>query len=399
MMTSTKLYLSALSSFLIGTTSYASMVSAGEFTGYVALEHRQFFQEDSYAGQKFGSTPSVIVEPEYYHVSDDEKNTYTARVFIHLDPSDDERTHYDIRQLDWIRADDDWEIRAGISKVYWGVTESRHLVDIINQVDGVEDIDDEDRLGQPMVQLATFQDWGTLRFFYLPYFRERTFPGRAGRLRGPLVVDTDQARYANGAKEWHPDMALRYQHTIDAWDVGLAHFHGTSREPVLRIENGVLVPFYEIIDQSSLDVQYTTGSWLWKLEAIGRAGQGDYFGAATGGFEYTFYGVNDAHDLGILLEYHRDGRDHRAPGTNLDNDIFAGFRYTFNDVSDTELLAGITADTNHASQFVVLEASHRINTNWKAEIDARFFVNQDAESPAKPLDQDDFAQFRLSRYF
>ena len=303
MTTSARLHLSALSSVCIPLFGFSSASVAGELTGYVALEHRQFLNNDSYAGQKLGSTPSFIAEPEYYHVSDDEQDTYTARVFVHLDPSDDERTHYDIRQLDWVHAQDDWEVRAGISKVYWGVTESRHLVDIINQVDGVEDIDEEDRLGQPMIQLGTFQDWGTLRFFYLPYFRERTFPGRAGRLRGPLVVDTDQARYANGAKEWHPDVALRYQHTVGAWDVGLAQFHGTSREPVLRIENGVLVPFYEIIDQTSLDAQYTTGAWLWKLETIGRGGQGDYFGAATGGFEYTFYGVNGDHDLGVLLEW------------------------------------------------------------------------------------------------
>jgi len=38
-------------------------------------------------------------------------------------------------------------------------------------------------------------------------------------------------------------------------------------------------PRYDIIDQTSLDFQWTHNAWLWKLEAIGRNGQGDYFGA------------------------------------------------------------------------------------------------------------------------
>ena len=73
--------------------------------------------------------------------------------------------------------------------------ESRHRVDYINQTDGVEDVDGEDKLGQPMLNLGLQRDWGDLNFFYLPYFRERTFPGTKGRLRAPLVVDTDRARY------------------------------------------------------------------------------------------------------------------------------------------------------------------------------------------------------------
>ena len=42
---------------------------------------------------------------------------------------------------------------VGAAKVFWGTAESRHLVDIINQTDAVEDIDEEDKLGQPMVKV------------------------------------------------------------------------------------------------------------------------------------------------------------------------------------------------------------------------------------------------------
>ena len=67
--------------------------------------------------------------------------------------------------------------------MFWGVTELRHLVDIINQTDLVENLDGEQKLGQPMVQLTLLKDWGTLDFFAMPYFRERTFTGPDGRPR------------------------------------------------------------------------------------------------------------------------------------------------------------------------------------------------------------------------
>ena len=371
-----------------------------EVTGFAGFEYRQFLQSAKLPRQHSGTAaPSMVLEPEIYKQTD--TDTFTARFFLRADAHDDERTHGDIRQLDWVRAVNDWEIRAGISKVFWGVTESQHLVDIINQTDFVENVDGEDKLGQPLIQFATFQNWGDLRFYYLPYFRERTFTGRKGRLRGPLIVDTNRAEYTNDAEELHPDVALRYSHYIGAWDIGLAHFHGTSREPILRDDgNGRLIPVYEVIDQSSLDLQYTTGSWLWKLEAIGRAGHGDYFGAAVGGFEYTFYTVTDSGmDVGILAEYHRDGRKHTAPGTSFDNDIFLGTRLTLNDAEDTQFLAGGVADTNDGSQSFFVEASTRLNDHVTVEIEGRFQANVDRSQAAFFSRDDDYLQLQLNYYF
>jgi hypothetical protein len=83
--------------------------------------------------------------------------------------------------------------------VFWGVTESSHLVDIINQSDFVENIDTEDKLGQPMVSLRWLPEWGTLDLFLMPLHRERTFQGLAGRPRLPLPIDQDNPVYESSA--------------------------------------------------------------------------------------------------------------------------------------------------------------------------------------------------------
>ncbi len=393
-------YTIALISCFMSAISPPALANEWEMTGYAAFEHRQFLSDSQFTGQHQGKiNPSLIIEPELYTQTGD--NIFTLRLFGHFDSQDSERTHMDIRQLDWVHMQDDWEFQMGFSKVYWGVIESNHLVDIINQTDAVEDTDGEDKLGQPLLQYAMFNEWGNLRFFYLPYFRERTFVGDEGRLRGRLEVDESLARYTHAAKEWHPDLAVRYTHTWDEWDIGLAHFHGTSREPTIRMSNnGSLYPLYELIDQTSLDLQYTKESWLWKLEVIGRGGQGEYFGAMSGGFEYSFYDISSTGaDIGILMEYHRDGRRFDAPQTLFDNDLFIGSRIALNDISDSDLLGGMVVDLNDGSQFFTLEASRRISDNLKIEIDARFFGNIDSAQSVYDLKRDDFIQARLSYYF
>ena len=81
----------------------------------------------------------------------------TFTPFFRLDSSDGERTHLDIRELLWQSYGDTWEVRAGLGKVFWGVTESQYLVDVINQTDLVESPDGEDRLRKLPRQVDTLQ--------------------------------------------------------------------------------------------------------------------------------------------------------------------------------------------------------------------------------------------------
>lgn len=376
-----------------------------EWSGYLAVESRLFPHDALLAEQFDGTQTSLAVEPEYYRRWDDGHQSLTFKPFARLDQRDPERTHADIRELSWIIARQDWELRAGIRKVFWGVTETEHLVDIINQTDLVENIDGEDKLGQPMLDLALIRDWGNLDIFVLPGFRERTFPGRHGRLRSEPVVDSDLTRYESGAEDKHVDFAVRWFQTLGDWDIGLAHFHGTSREPMLNpaldtAGEPVLAPYYPLIDQTSLDLQATLESWLWKLEWITRAGMGDRYSAVTGGFEYTFVGVLDTPaDIGLIGEYLFDDRN-AASTTLFQDDVTVGLRLAMNDSQSTELLLGITIDRNDSRQrFYNLEASRRLGDRWKLGLEARLNSGLDTNSVFHSLHDDDYIQAELTCYF
>ena len=380
-------------------------VQADEWSGYFAGEMRYFPESPLSPDQYQDVNLSLSAQPEYHHKWDDGYQTFTFVPFVRVDQHDQERTHFDIRELTWLKARQDWELRLGIRKLFWGVTESQHLVDIINQTDLIEHPDTEDKLGQQMINLALIQNWGTVNFFILPGFRERTFPGRKGRLlSGGIPIETDQTRYESGAKQKHVDWAVRWSHTLGDWDIGLSHFSGTGREPSLvpgldAAGRFVLIPYYEQINQTGLDLQFTQEDILWKLEMISRQEQAGRFTAFTGGLEYTFVGVFDTNaDVGLVTEYLFDDRKENAP-TPFENDMMLGLRLTLNDVQSTELLAGSLFDLDSQARFFLVEASRRLGDNWKLSLDAYIYSNMPVEDPAYGFRNEDFVQLELAWYF
>lgn len=387
----------------------ANGAAAGEFelSGFVAFETRYFPNRALFPEQGNAEiSPSVVAEPEVVYEWNRRKDRLTFVPFARFDADDDRRTHVDIREANWLHVGKGWDLVIGFDRVFWGVTESRHLVDIINQFDGVEDVDNEDKLGQPMVNVQLQEDWGTISAFVLPGFRERTFPDDDARLRGPLPIDDDDATYDSAAKEAHVDFAFRWSHTIEDWDLGISHFHGTSREPRLILTprtSGqiVFVPHYDQIDQTGLDVQLTMEAWLWKLEAMTRSGHGKRFFATVAGFEYTLYQIFETvYDLGLLAEYQYDGRDKAgAPFTAVDGDLFLGTRLALNDVQSTEVLAGATIDRSSEAVFLFVEAERRIGDRYKIVLEGRFSFNEKDDVLFSGISEDDFLTLRLSRFF
>jgi hypothetical protein len=389
---------------LLAAAFAASTSSADEWdiTGFVGLDAQAFWLDSQYQGQENGINPSFLFQPEFYWRRDDSDQRISVVGFARIDSVDDERTHADLREAYWGVDGDAWDLTAGISKSFWGVTESRHLVDVINQTDLVESIDEESKLGQPMVNLNLQRDYGRFGLFVMPYFRERTFPGVNGRFRGPLVVDTDNPIYESSDEEHHVDLALRYSHYIGDVDLGAHVFEGTSREArfVVAPEGDRLLPVYDQMTQFGVDVQYTNEAWLWKLETIARDTRVDSFMAAVGGFEYTFYGIKDSSaDLGLLVEYLYDGRNDLSPPTASDNDLFVGARLALNDTEDTSVLAGVAVDLDTQELFLNIEAERRFGDNLSAELQLRMFMNAEPGDALSVIERDDYLQLRLTWYY
>ena len=356
---------------------------------------------------------SASIESEYYRSWDNDNKIITVTPFIRIDQHDKERTHSDIRELSYLQVNDDWEWLIGVSKVYWGVTESQHLVDVINQTDNIESTDGEDKLGQPMIKASAEKDWGTVDLFILPYFRERTFQGVNGRPRTSPYVYTNTATYESADEEQHLDYALRLFNYLDDLELGLSYFNGTSREPLLLpgIKNNtdVLTAYYPLMQQFGIDAQLTTEEWLWKLEIISRNWQAidrvnsqlvnQKFIALTGGFEYTVVGIAETDaDLGLVTEYLYDDRNENASSL-FQNDILLALRLAMNDAQSSEALLGIIYDLDYKEYLISLEANRRFSDSWTASLEIRSFNKIDSNSLLNSIAKDDFIQLDIVYYF
>lgn len=450
--------------YCAGSARAQSGIAVTDFTGRLSAQSRWFPQSALFSGQSTHAS-GIVAEPNLY-VEDEAGRILNVTPFFRYDSADGRRTHFDLREayilLSGALGNGEWELRLGVDRVFWGVVESRHLVDIVNQIDLVEHPDEKTRMGQPMAYVTWSSDWGVVELLGMSWHRKRTFPGSKGRLRASLVVDDERVEYESSSGKWHPDFAARYSHTLGLMDFGVSVFDGTAREPALGVDLPVVsvppvlpgqgdpsgspgqpgqpglpgpgdpsgspgqpgqpglpglpappgltglptpYPIYNQIRQFGLDAQWTTGSLLLKLEAIRRSGAPDLAGevetynAFVLGGEYTFFSLwNTDADLTLFAEWDRDGRGRRA--TNFyENDLFAALRLMLNDVQGTEATLSVLHDLDKNQRIYGFELARRLTDTFSLDLGAVAITNIDRDDLYYDLRQDGFVQLGIDYHF
>ena len=377
-----------------------------EFKAELSLSSWIFPESPLYSGQKHNNY-SLSIEPEVYAEWANNSN-FVFTPFYRLDSEDSHRTHFDIREMQYSFYEDDWEANAGISQVFWGVTESKNLVDIINQFDVVDDPLLKTKLGQPLFNVTLIRESGYFDFFILPYFRERTNPGKKGRLRADPHFIKSSTKFEGGS-QWTPELSMRWSNSFNNYDISLHSFVGYSRAPAIDIKiiDGVInyAPNYQRIRQIGGTLQNTLESTLLKLEWIAKDGEkdssfrrGESFSSVIGLEHTLFQSFGDNGDLGFLLEYNFDSRRDKSPDI-LQDDIFLAARFSLNDSQNTEILFGSIFDLDGDGQIYQLDFGRRLNDSLNLNIKGAVYQNGRLGSNLYILRQDSWLDVSLKTYF
>lgn len=428
-------------------------------SGYIEAEFRYYPSEALFENQdRFFY--SLGIAPELEWASEDESHQVTFKPFGRFSSSEGNRTHADIREFYYLYAGTGWQIEAGINKVYWGVAESAHLVDVINQTDVVEAFNGEEKLGQPLIGLGLENAFGNFDFYILPYFRKRelttydepyliSFPGKEDATN----VDEDKVSFESKNNESNIDLAARWGQSFNDLDIGLSVFHGIDREALLipanvdmdkvqqALSDGIvqsnaealiygldtLALYYQNLTQVGLELQYLYDDLIFKFEGTSKyQTTGNYLSYVTG-IEYTFSDVDAlmGADVGILVEYlwnNRksiniteeslaltglpetlfNGQQLIMEGTLLspfENDVFIGTRFNLNNVDSTQFVAGIIHDLETHTQMSTFEGSTRIGDSVRISINAYFLTNVEKNSALYYSRRDDMIEFKTAWFF
>ncbi len=390
-------------------------IAAAEFESEITLSIRAFNHSARFEDQA-NQHATAFAQFNWYQSFGDIWS-FEIEPYIRLDSADEARSTSDLRRAFLLGEFDRFEFGIGIQQLFWGVTESTHLVDIVAQTDNLAALDQEEKLGQPLIVFSVPFSRGLFDLYLLPYFREQTFPEAGSRLRFETLIDGDNAQYEHPDEENHLDVAVRLNHSFAHIELGLSHFQGTARQPNFQFIPGpsgpVIQPYYAQIRQTGLELQGVWESWLLKLEAVYRSGQPDLtfseqdYWASTVGFEYSFYSLFDTvQDLGLIVEYIYDDRGDLAL-TSSEQDWVVGIRWALNDLRSSEVLFLIIKDLDTAARTLVVEASSEIIDDWELVIESTIFSNLPPFNPLEPkadalvfdLRDDDYLELSLRYYF
>ncbi|CBL44583.1 Hypothetical protein HDN1F_10000 [gamma proteobacterium HdN1] len=360
----------------VSVLAYSAHCPAAEWAGWINGEGRYYAQTGEQVEEQV--YPSVAAQLEFSHTFN-AQDQLTAVLFARGERVDDEGNFADVREFLWLHSTDAYQFRAGIGQVSWGVNELFKITDLINQKDRAE-LPYQRKLGQPMMSFSFYAGEDLVELYALEGLRSAWYPGKDGRLRYPIMVDTDKEEYEWGATG-RLDLAGRWKTTRWNTEFALSHFYGVTRDPYFifnyDFNHPRMIPVYEKVNQSSLEMQKVIGDVLMRAEFTYQTGSLEPFKSVAGGFEYTFGSLFDSDlDLTWYVEGIWDSRKH-IYGTLLDHDVGIAARLALNDERDSNLVLGVIADTKYNEAFGTVFWSNSFGQSWSLNVTGQYFYAND----------------------
>jgi hypothetical protein len=385
--------------------------------GQVDLESRAFEDDDDPATEDAGFGLFGRVEWRHTHAPLEEK----ARVFGRLDALDDARSIFVVEEA-WVQARSGrMRLRVGADLVNWTATEAFHPADVINARNLDSDLENFEKLGEPMVALqARAFEGTTFSLLYMPYRTEPIFASPRSRLSFARGIDLDGRRQMVDRDGdltddlWGHQAAIAVRQVLGSADLTLhALEHMDRSQPLVLLDptRGPLLQF-QTVRQVGGTYQQALGGLLLKLEGAYRMfvapqaplpGQPDH-GLVAAGLEYGLPHAGGSEST-FLLEGQvllGVGDEARRAGLSVfQRDVLVGYRLALNDESGKELLLGVIGDLERAGEgLVTLNYQQRIGETWTIRGGVRIFNAEEVgPSPLGALRLADHVRVALTRHF
>ena len=338
----------------------------------------------------------LYAQEAYYDLTQDKK---TERTFARVDEL---YMKYDF---------DEDSIKVGKSIEFWGALELRNIVDGLNPTDFRNDLFSKDKLGVYNVAYSHYTETGEISLIAKLYEQEQEMAASPYVYYFfPAFVSYD-GTLKTEKSEYRPSIYLKYSGSTDteyALDYAFIYENGydsqryfTTQTPSHLVPGPDLGRPTEFIQESYIVNKIMTfntlviDTTLIKLEALyAKVDENPYVGDYSHiglGVEHTLENFYESAALGLIAEYYRyDSYDDekysdRELFETMQNDLFVGVRYSFNNANDTTIVGGGIFDLEYNEQAYYLSYESRMGENFKVAFDYNLIIPSTSDLTAYAL--------------
>jgi hypothetical protein len=320
-------------------------------------------------------------------------------------------------------------LRLGADLINWTATEAFHPADVINARNLDSDLENLEKVGEPMaaLQLGLIEGM-TASLMFMPVRMKTLFPSPRSRLAFLPGVDLGQRRLMVDRHGHYTDVyfgpqaAFRVQQVVGGADLSAFVLEQVDRlQPLvgLDVARGVPVPVFLTVRQAGGTYQHVLGPVIAKVEAAYRwfrqpseappllidpLPDRDH-GTVAVGLEYGFPHAGGGESTFILegqavLGVTEPVRRQLSP---FQRDVFAGYRVALNDEDSKELVVGGILDLERPADEYLLSLAYqqRLGETFSLRLGLRIFA-----APVEPIPlglsafrQADHLRLTLTRHF
>ncbi len=372
--------------FLITTSSvYGNF----EVNGYLGVNSQSYLKAPN---SKYTNNFTMQQELELKYFKDNLSiySKFYAQEDLHdLRDNQNERTFVRVDEL-YMKYDFDNDmLSVGKSLKFWGALEVRNIVDVFNPLDLRTDLFEMQKIGVYNFTYSHYTDSGEITV--ITKFKEQNQEMSSSTYVYNFFPEfvSYNGKINTSQNIYRPSVYLKYSGSSDtqyALDYAFLYENGYDSQRYF-LSGGILdgspVNFKQhtyIVDKFMTYNTLVVDTTLIKLEALyAKVDDDKYIGDYSHigfGVEHTIENFMDSDaGVGLIAEYYRyitledDMYDDLDIFETMQNDLFIGIRYSFNNANDTNIIGGVIADIEYDEQVYYVKLESRAYNSFKIELD------------------------------
>jgi hypothetical protein len=291
------------------------------------------------------------------------------------DLDDKERRYMNVKDLYYKHEFENSDLLIGRNTRFWGALEFYNHTDTFNTKDWLDDPFDYDaKIGANNIAYTQYFDDSEFSVIAKVHEeRQRVQDGESVSNFMPSIYSDNLETQKDRDR---PTVYLKYSSSGEdiQIDYSFIYQNGYDEQRYLAPVGAELRQHAYLVDKVMAYATLVSGSTIYKTELAHTKSDDDKvsdYSQLSLGVEHTLYGVVGKSDLGLLAEYYKyKERDDSKLGAKDFGNLFAddvvlGFRYSFNDSADSDILGGVAIDRDNHEKMVSLEYNTRLYEKYK----------------------------------